>query len=73
MPDLLIRNVPKAMQNKIKKRAAVHHRSMNKEIYAILEEALKTEDQVRDIPEPYEGTFNLTQSFIKKAKHEGRE
>jgi plasmid stability protein len=73
MPDILIRNIPKELQEKLKNRAATHHRSMNKEAYAILEEALKEENRVSEIPEPYKGKFDLTEEFLKDAKTEGRE
>jgi len=40
MPDILIRNIPEAMKQKLKQRAEKHHRSVSKEIYAILEESI---------------------------------
>jgi len=33
MSDILIRNVPEKMKNKLKARAKEHHRSVSKEIY----------------------------------------
>lgn len=60
MPDILIRNIPKELQEKLKTRAATHHRSMNKEAYAILEDALTDENRVSEIPEPFKGKIELT-------------
>ena len=68
MPDILIRNVPIDMQKKIKERAKRHHRSMVKEIYAILEENLNDEVLIREEPPLYKGKFKITNKFINNAK-----
>ena len=72
MPDILIRNVPETMKNKLKARAEKHHRSVSKEIYAILEENIIETYQVRETPKPYKGKFKVTDEFISDAKIAGR-
>jgi hypothetical protein len=39
MADILIKNVPKEVHEKLKEMALYHHRSMTKEALAVLEEA----------------------------------
>ncbi len=68
MTDILIRNVPEDIKNQLKKRANSHHRSVTKEIYAILEESLLGKNQLRECPEPYKGKFEVTNQFINEAK-----
>ena len=73
MSDILIRNIPKDMQAKLKDRAKQHHRSMVKEIYAILEESLKANEAVKESPTPYQGSFQITNKFIDDAKRSNRQ
>jgi len=68
MPDILIRNVPTEMKEKLRERANRHHRSMVKEIYAILEENLNVEVLIREEPPLYKGKFKITNKFINDAK-----
>ena len=72
MPDILIRNIPEAMKQKLKQRAEKHHRSVSKEIYAILEESIIYTHRVRETPKPYKGKFKVTDEFISDAKNAGR-
>ena len=72
MPDLLVRNVSQEMQRRLKARAESSHRSMMKEVHFILEEALIGKSAERDIPEPYEGSFELTDDWIAVAKRSDR-
>lgn len=39
MPDILIRNVPPSVLASLKRQAAARHRSLQREVLAILEEA----------------------------------
>ena len=73
MKDILIRNVPEKMQRELKKRAKRHHRSMIKEIYAILEENLNEVQSVNECPTPYKGAFKITNHFIDAAKRHSRQ
>ncbi len=72
MPDLLVRNISQEMQRQLKARAQSNHRSMIKEVHAILEEALVGKSAAREIPEPYEGSFELTDDWIAAAKRPDR-
>ena len=72
MPDILVRDISEEIKNKLKKQAKIHHRSVGKEIYAILEENLQGADKIRECPEPYQGAFKITNKFIDDAKQNGR-
>jgi len=72
MSDVLIRNVSDTLKNKLKDRAKKNHRSVSKEIYAILEEAFLDVVNDKETPVPYKGKFKISDSFIESAKKEGR-
>jgi hypothetical protein len=72
MAGLIIRDIPEALHTRLKQQATAHHRSMNKEVIALLEQALNMDTAVREIPPPYQGRQRLTDAFINKAKREGR-
>lgn len=72
MPGLIIRAIPEGLHKRLKEQAAAHHRSMNKEIIALLEQALNMDQNIRDAPPPYRGKQPLTESFINDAKRRGR-
>ncbi len=72
MASLLIKNLPKTLHQKIRELALQHHRSMNKETIVLLEEAVTGAYQVGEFGQVFKGGFNLTQSFIDKAKRQGR-
>lgn len=73
MPGLSIKDLPPELHRKLKEQAAQHHRSMTKEVLALLERALGGEKASTDIPPPFEGRFPLTDKLIDQARHEGRE
>lgn len=72
MAALVIRNLPEELHAKLKARAVRHHRSMNREAIALLEEALSENGGVREVPPPYQGNFPLSGDFIDDAKKKGR-
>jgi len=72
MPGLLIRDIPDELHARLKQQAVQHHRSMNKEVIALLEQALNMDNAVREIPPPYRGKLKLTDKLINQAKREGR-
>ncbi len=72
MTGLIIRDIPEALHARLKEQAVANHRSMNKEVIALLEQALSMDRAVREIPPPYQGGKRLTDAFINKAKREGR-
>ena len=80
MPTTItVKNIPQNIYEKLKGRATSNHRSINREILSIFEEALALKrfnpDEIlhsaRTLREKT-GTFLLTQDFINKAKREGR-
>ncbi len=72
MPSLVIKNLPEDIHHRLKVQAARHHRSMTREVIAILSEDLG-KPAAYDLPAPFKGKFPLTEEFIDKAKREGRE
>ena len=73
MPGLVIKDLPEKLHRKLKAQATRHHRSMTKEVLAVLERALGEEDRTQEIPPPFKGRFALTDEFIDQARREGRE
>lgn len=73
MPGLSIKCLPPELHRKLKEQAAQHHRSITKEVLALLERALGEERVSKDIPPPFEGRFPLTDKLIDQARREGRE
>ena len=73
MVGLVIKNLPSELHQKLKERARRHHRSMTKEVVAILEQALERQMHVKEVPPPYQGGFRLTDDFLDQAKREDRE
>ena len=72
MPSLLIKNLPKSMHEQIKKLAQKHHRSMNKEVVVLLEDAISQFYEVKKFRPAFKGSIHLTNEFIDGAKREGR-
>ncbi len=68
MPGFVIKDLPEELHRKLKEQAARHHRSMTKEVLAVLEQAFGAE-----APPPFRGRFALTGKFLDKARREGRE
>jgi len=71
MSALLIKDIPPKLHSRLKREAARNHRSMNRHVLAILEQALALEP-VRELPAPARGKFILTDRWLNKAKREGR-
>ena len=51
MSALLIKNMPPPLHERLRQRAAVHHRSMNREVIAILERELEKPAEM-ELPPP---------------------
>jgi plasmid stability protein len=51
MSALLVKNMPPPLHERLRQRAAVHHRSMNREVIAILERELE-QPPVTELPPP---------------------
>jgi plasmid stability protein len=73
MPGLVIKDLPAKLHRKLKAQAARHHRSMTKEVLALIERALGEEAPPKQVPPPFKGRFALTDKFIGQARREGRE
>ena len=73
MAGLAIKNLPSALHQRLKQRAARNHRSMTKEVLAVLEQALGAGPGASKTPPPFKGRFPLTDGFLDKAKRTGRE
>ncbi|MFV1980246.1 MAG: Arc family DNA-binding protein [Rhodothermia bacterium] len=74
MASLLIKDVPSILHRKLKDRAVRHHRSMNKEVIAILEATLETGHRpgLPDLPDPIPINAPITARMLRDAKREGR-
>jgi len=73
MPGLVIKNLPQELHRRLKERAVRHHRSMTKEVIAVLEQALETKGVAETLPPPYKGRIALTDKLIERGRREGRE
>lgn len=76
MPGLLIKDLPEELHERLRARAGAHHRSMSREVVAILEEvladragppALEVLDRLR-----VRGARPLTQDLLDDARRTGR-
>ena len=71
MPDILIKKVPDELHRRLKKDAAMHHRSMARHALAIIEEGLGPPAKL-DFPKPVKTAKPLTQAVVSKGIKEGR-
>lgn len=71
MASVLIKNLPDDLHERLKDRAQRHHRSVNKELIALIEAALR-EPTAQPIPEPVRLRRPLTQEMLDQARDEGR-
>ncbi|MDJ0756508.1 MAG: Arc family DNA-binding protein [Ardenticatenaceae bacterium] len=73
MTNMIIRQIPEELHQKIKERAARHRRSVNKEVLVLLEEALARHDALpAEPPEPFAGRVAITDDWLRQAREEGR-
>ena len=76
---ITVKNIPPELYERLKGSAALHHRSINSEVIAIIEASVaakkrKPEDYLasaRAIREKT-GRYGLKQEFVDRAKKEGR-
>lgn len=71
MASVLIKNLPDELHQQLKQRAERHHRSLNKELIAIIETALHRRD-TSELPEPAPLRKPITQEMLDQAREEGR-
>lgn len=72
MPGLVIKDLPKDLHRRLKAQAARHHRSMTKEVLAVLERALGGSAAEVSAAPPFKGRFALTDKFLRQARRAGR-
>jgi plasmid stability protein len=72
MPGLVIKNLPPELHSRLKERAARHHRSMTREVIAVLEEVLQSRAVAGPLPPPYRGRIALSDVLLQQARREGR-
>ncbi len=63
MSALLIKNMPPPLHERLRQRATVHHRSMNREVISILERELDL-PAARELPPPVKGLKEVDHQFI---------
>lgn len=73
MPRFVTKDLPKDLHRKLKKQAARHRRSMTKEALALLEQGLGAPKRRPGAVPPFKGRFALTDSFLARARRDGRE
>jgi plasmid stability protein len=71
MSSLLIKNIPESLRKKLKEQAEINHRSMNKQVVSILEQAL-VHPGSGQFPPPVKLKFKVTNAWLNKAKRWGR-
>lgn len=71
MASILIKDIPADLHQRLREAALRDHRSLNKEVIALLEEALKPRSA--ELPPPIRAVFALTPDWLERAISEGRE
>lgn len=70
MGSVLIKDLPADLHQRLREAAARDHRSMSKEVIALLEAALSIRPS--QLPSPSRATFPLTDDWLERAVAEGR-
>lgn len=71
MASILLKNIPEDLHRRLREQAVRHHRSLNKEVIAVLEEAL-TVPASQALPPPVRLKRRLTQPVLDRARRAGR-
>jgi len=71
MSSMLIKNIPEEIKKKLKEQAELNHRSMNKQVVSILEQAV-ARPGIGSLPPPVRLKFHPTDTWLSKAKSWGR-
>jgi len=72
MPALLVKNLPVDLHERLKRRALAHHRSMNREVLAILEKEIGSHI-TRNLPPPVGKMRNGDHVRIAKSIRDARD
>ncbi len=71
MSSMLIKNIPEEIKKKLKEQAELNHRSVNKQVVSILEQAV-AKPGISALPPPLKLKFRPTDAWLNKAKRWGR-
>jgi plasmid stability protein len=71
MASILIKDISPALHERLREAAERDHRSMNKEVIALLEAALG--GPPADLPAPLRAAFPLSSDWLERAIADGRE
>jgi plasmid stability protein len=71
MTALVIKDLPDALHQRLKRQARLHHRSMTKEAVTVLEAALMPAAPI-ELPPPVAVNKPLTDVMLIRAKEDGR-
>jgi len=63
MPAVIVRDIPVEMHRRLKATALQHHRSMNREVLAILEQTLEDRG-AKDLPPPVKALKPITGNAV---------
>ena len=69
--SILIKDIPGDLHERLRQAAVRDHRSLNKEVIALLEGALQSPPV--ELPPPIRATFALTPVWLERTISEGRE
>ena len=78
MPTLVVKNLPEPLHARLKAQAHAHHRSMTKEVIALIEQGILAPRSIRSPARPLPplvrlSTGPLTTEWIEAAIAEGRD
>jgi len=71
MASILLKNIPEDLHRRLREQAVRHHRSLNKEVIAVLEESVSV-PAPQTLPPPVRPKRRLTQLLLDRARREGR-
>lgn len=71
MPSILIKDISADLHERLRQAAARDHRSLNKEVIALLEQALASPPA--ELPPPIRAAFPITADWLERAVAVGRE
>ena len=72
MSALLIKNMPPPLHERLRQRAAVHHRSMNRDVISILERELDR-SAVTELPPPVKTLKPIDHEWVVRVIRDARD
>ncbi len=72
MSALLIKNMPQPLHERLRQRAAAHHRSMNREVIAILERELESPAEAQ-LPPPVKPLKPIDHEWVVQVIRDARD